>query len=80
VSRVNGPPVVGPNIEKTQDDNKEGSRPLGFEANGNHNASGEPNKRNKDTEQAPFTLNDEAKEKEDKQDTPCEEEAVRKSR
>lgn len=69
------PPVVGKDVEDTQDDDQERSRPLGFEANSDHDASGKTEKRDKDTTYAPLALEDEANEQEYEQDTAGEEEA-----
>ena len=58
------PPVVGKDVEDTQKDDQEGSRPLGFEADGNHDARGKTEKGDYYATHAPFSLKDESKEQE----------------
>jgi len=71
---VHAPPVVGKDVENTEDQNEERCRPLSLETNSNHDAGTKTNDRNKDSDQAPFTLDDETKEKEDKKHTASKEE------
>jgi len=68
------PPIVGEDIEDTQHDDQEGSGPLGFEADSNHDACGKTEKRDKYTTYAPCALKNEANEQEYEQDAPSEEE------
>jgi hypothetical protein len=63
------PPIVGEDIEDAEDDDKEGSGPLGLETNGNHDAGNEPNNGDEHTRDAPFTLDDETQEEENQEDT-----------
>lgn len=72
---MNSPPIVGENVENAQHHNKECGRPLGLETNGNHDTSGKTNDRNKNAHEAPFALKNEAKEKEDQEDSAGKEEA-----
>lgn len=71
---MNSPPIVGENVENAQHHNKECGRPLGLETNGNHDTSGKTNDRNKNAHEAPFALKNEAKEKEDQEDSAGKEE------
>ena len=73
---MHGPPVVGKYIEDTQDNDEECSWPLGLEADGNHDASGETNDRDKDTDDVPFALKNEAKEEENEKNTTGKKEAM----
>lgn len=68
------PPIVGEDIENTQHDDQEGSRPLGFEADSNHGTRGKTEKRDKNTTYTPFSLKNEPKEQEYEQDASSEEE------
>lgn len=72
--RMNTPPVVCKYIEDAKNENKECCRPFGFKSNGNHYASSEANNWNKNTHNSPFSLNNEAKEKENKKHTTRKEE------
>ena len=73
---MHGPPVVGKYIEDTQDNDEECSGPLGLEADGNHDASGKTNDRDKDTDDVPFALKNEAKEEENEKNTTGKKEAM----
>lgn len=66
---MNGPPVVGENVENTQNYYEERSRPLGLEANSNHDTGSETDNGNENTDEAPFTLDNEPKEEEDEENT-----------
>lgn len=76
---MNAPPVVSKHVEDTQNDDKEGGRPLCLEANGNHDTSGKTNNGDKETHKGPFSLNNEAEEKEDEKNATSKEEAVSRS-
>lgn len=73
--RVHRPPVVDGNIEDGEEDDKEGCRPLGFEAHGDHDASDEPDERHQCAPNAPFSLDDEAEEEKDEENAAGKEEA-----
>lgn len=74
VGGVDGPPVVGKDIENAQDEDKEASRPLRLEADRNHNASAHADNGDQNTHDRPFTLDDESEEQEDEENTSGEEE------
>lgn len=69
------PPVVGEYIEDTEHENQEYSSPFGLESDSNHAAGTKTKDRNKETSNAPLSLEDETKEEEDEQDTAGKEEA-----
>jgi hypothetical protein len=71
---VHRPPIVRKDVEDTQYNDQECGGPLGFETNGNHGTCTHANKGNNDTNNAPLSLQNESKEKEDKQDTSSEQE------
>jgi len=71
---VNAPPVVCENIEDTQNDDEEDSRPFDFEANSDHDTGGETEEEDKHPRDTPFALNDKFKEEEDEEDTAGKEE------
>lgn len=68
------PPIVGEDVEDTQYDDQEGGRPLGFEADSNHDARGKTEQRDKYTTYAPFALKNESNEQEYEQDASGKEE------
>ena len=72
---MNAPPVVDEDIESTQDQDKEGRRPLRLETNGNHRAGGETNERDEGASNAPFATEGKADEEEDEKDTAGKQEA-----
>jgi hypothetical protein len=74
--RVHAPPVVGKHVEYAQDKYEECSRPFGLETDGDHNASGETENGNENTNDTPLSLEDESEEKEDKQYTASKKEAI----
>lgn len=76
MSRVDAPPVVSEDVEHAEDEDKECSRPLGLEANGDHNTSPETNNRDDDAGNSPLALEDEANEQEDQENTSSQEETV----
>lgn len=69
------PPIVGEDVENTQQDDQEGSGPLGLEADSDHDACSKTEKRDKYTTYAPFSLKDEPNKQEYEQDAPGKEEA-----
>jgi len=71
---MHAPPVVGEYIEDAQNDNEEGSGPLGFKANSNHAAGSETEERNKYPCDAPRSLDYESKKQENEENTACEQE------
>lgn len=77
VGGVDGPPVVGKDIENAQDEDKEASRPLRLEADRNHNASAHADNGDQNTHDRPFTLDDESEEQEDEENTSGEEETTK---
>jgi hypothetical protein len=74
---VYAPPVVCEHVKYAQNDDKEDSRPLGFEADGYHAASSETEERDEYSCNAPSTLEDKAEEQEDEEDTTGKQEAVK---
>jgi hypothetical protein len=73
---VHAPPVVGEHVEDAEHKDEERGRPLGFEADGNHDACGEADDGDEDAAQVPFTLDDETQEKEDEENTAGKKETV----
>lgn len=73
--RRDTPPVVRKDVEDAENEDKEACRPLGLEADCNHAASSKSDDRNKDTPNAPLTLENETEEEEDKEDATGKEEA-----
>lgn len=69
VCRWNSPPVVSEDIEDAEDNNKKYGRPFGFETNGNHNTCTKTNDRHEDTGDGPCSLDNEAEEEENEEDT-----------
>lgn len=69
------PPIIDGDIENTERYDEECCRPLGLEANGDHNASDEAEQRKERAPDAPLALDNKAKEKEDKEDAAREKEA-----
>jgi hypothetical protein len=65
VRRVNTPPVVGEHVEDAEDDDKERGGPFGLETDGDHDASSEPKNGDKETCDAPLSLENESEEQED---------------
>ena len=76
VRRVHRPEVVGDDVEDTQNENQEYTGPFSFEADCNHDTGGKSDDGYEDTPNAPLTLDDESKEKEDEKNSPSEKEAV----
>ena len=72
---VNAPPVVDQNIEDAQYKHKEGRRPLGLEADGNHSARRQADQGHEGTSDAPLAAESETNEEEDKQKTARKQEA-----
>ncbi len=72
--RVDTPPIIHGNVENTERDDEECCRPLGFEANGNHNACNKTEQREERASDAPFALENKAEEKEDEEDAAREKE------
>ena len=64
VRGMHRPEVVYCNIEDTQNEYQEGSRPFRFEPNGNHSTRGKTKYRNEETTDTPLPLDNETKEKE----------------
>lgn len=62
---IDAPPVVDEDIERAEHNHEERSGPLRLEADGNHCARAEPNKRDKYATDAPFTSEHESDEQED---------------
>jgi len=71
---VDTPPIIYGNVENTERDDEECCRPLGFEANGNHNACNKTEQREERASDAPFALENKAEEKEDEEDATREKE------
>jgi len=75
VCRVHGPPVVDKDVEDREEDDEEGRRPLGLEADGNHDARSEADHGHEHTRDGPLALDDETNEQEDEEHTSRELEA-----
>jgi hypothetical protein len=72
---MNSPPIIGEDVENAQHHNQECGRPLGLEADGNHNTSSKTNEGDEDPDKAPFSLENESKEEENKEYSTCKKEA-----
>ena len=72
---MDAPPVVSKDVEDAENEDEEGGRPLGLEANSDHSASAETKDRDENTHEAPLALEDEAKEQEDEEHTTGQKEA-----
>ena len=76
VRRVDGPEIVCDDVEYAKNENQEGCRPLGLEADGNHDAGYESDDGYEDASNGPLALDDESEEEEDEKYTACKEEAL----
>jgi hypothetical protein len=76
VCGVHAPPVVRENVEDAQDDNEERGRPLGFEADGDHDTGGETKDGDEYARDAPIPLQNESDEKENEKDASSEKETA----
>ena len=72
---MHSPEVVDDDIEDAENQHEEGCRPLGLEADSNHYARDQTNDRNENTSDAPFPLDHETQEEENKQYSACKQEA-----
>ena len=68
------PPVVCKYIEDAQYNDEESRGPLRLEPDGDHDTSSKTNNGYKHASDTPFTLEDEAKEKENQKNASCKEE------
>lgn len=75
VCRMHSPEVVCNDVEDAQHNDKESSRPLGLEANRNHNTGNQADYGNENAADAPGTLDNESEEEENEQNAPSKEEA-----
>ena len=78
--RVHSPEVVDDDIEDAENQHEKGCRPLGLEADGNHDAGGKTNNGDEKPCNAPLSTEDETDEQEDEEDTSREQEANRNRR
>ena len=69
------PPVIDKDVEYAQDDNEENRRPLGLEANSDHNAGGKSKQGEENAPNAPSSLQDDPQEKENQEYTASEEDS-----
>lgn len=72
VTRVRRPEIVDEEIEDGEEQDEERGRPTGLEAYGDHDAGSQAKDGNKDAEERPLPLKNEAEEEEDEEHTSCE--------
>jgi hypothetical protein len=73
---VHAPPVVGKDVEHAEDQDEERRAPFRLEAHSNHAACRQPDNRHEEPHERPLSLDDEAEEQEDQEDTTGKEEAA----
>ena len=69
---MHGPPIVDENVENGQEEDEEGGGPLCLEANDDERDGKKTNDGERNANQRPLALDDEAEEEENKEDSACQ--------